>query len=92
MRPKEASCLPNLGVDRNIHVSSTLIMTPEDFEDFIVSKPNFGSPVYLKFLKSFSPLDRPMPGCVFTHGDIRPANIKIKQNEDGSWKALGIID
>jgi hypothetical protein len=77
---------------RNIRVSSTPIMTPEDFEDFIFSKPNFGSPVYLKFLKSFSPSDQPVQGCIFTHGDIRPANIKIKQNEDGSWKVLGIMD
>jgi hypothetical protein len=77
---------------RNIRISSKPIMTPKDFEDFIFSNPNSGSPVYLKFLRSFYPSDQPVPDCVFTHGDIRPANIKVTQHEDGSWKVLGIMD
>ncbi|KAG9228581.1 hypothetical protein BJ875DRAFT_538138 [Amylocarpus encephaloides] len=69
---------------RNIRISSKPIMITKDFEGFIFS--NSGSPVYLKFLRSFYPSDQPGPDCVFTHGDIRPANIKVTQNEDGSWK------
>lgn len=77
---------------RNIRASSTPIMSPKEFEDFIFSNPNCGSSVYLKFLRSFCPSDQPVPECVFTHGDIRPANIKVTQNEDGSWKVLGRMD
>jgi len=77
---------------RNIRVSSEPIMTPKEFEDFIFSKPRFGSPVYINFLRSFSPSVQTVPNCVFTHGDVRPANIKVEQNEDGGWKVVGIID
>ncbi|KAH7324002.1 hypothetical protein BKA65DRAFT_568002 [Rhexocercosporidium sp. MPI-PUGE-AT-0058] len=68
------------------------IMTPKDFEDFIFSHPSAGSSVYLTFLRSFCLSDQPVSDCVFTHGDIRPANIKVAQSRDGSWKVLGIID
>ncbi|KAG4430264.1 hypothetical protein IFR05_014260 [Cadophora sp. M221] len=77
---------------RNIRISSKPIITPKDFEDFIFSNPNSGSTIYLKFLRRFYPSDQPVPDCVFTHGDIRPANIKVTQNEDGSWRVLGIVD
>ncbi|KAH9222631.1 hypothetical protein DL95DRAFT_505685 [Leptodontidium sp. 2 PMI_412] len=77
---------------RNIRASSTPIMSPKEFEDFIFSNPNCGSSVYLKFLRSFCPSDQPVPECVLTHGDIRPANIKVTQNEDGNWKVLGRMD
>ncbi|PVH74054.1 hypothetical protein DL98DRAFT_563006 [Cadophora sp. DSE1049] len=77
---------------RSIRISSEPIMTLKDFEDFIFSNSNSGSTVYLKFLRRFYSPDQPVPDCVFTHGDIRPANIKATQNEDGSWKVLGIVD
>lgn len=77
---------------RNIRTSSKPIITPKDFDDFIFSHSSFGSSVYLRFLRSHFLSDEPVPDCVFTHGDIRPANIKVTQNEDGSWKVVGILD
>ncbi|KAH6719269.1 hypothetical protein BKA61DRAFT_629988 [Leptodontidium sp. MPI-SDFR-AT-0119] len=49
---------------RNIRASSTPIMSPKEFEDFIFSNPNCGSSVYLKFLRSFCPSDQPVPEMV----------------------------
>lgn len=77
---------------RHIRVSSEPIMTPKDFEDFLFSKPHFGSPIFIDFLRNFSPSDQTEPSCVFTHGDFRPANIHVEQNEDGGWRVVGIID
>jgi len=70
----------------------TSIYIHSDCEDFIFSSFNSESLVYSTFLRSFHSLDQPNPDCVFTHGDIRPANIKATQEETGSWKVLGIPD
>ncbi|KAK4034959.1 kinase-like domain-containing protein [Parachaetomium inaequale] len=48
------------------------------------------SSMYTQFLRSLMP---PSPArVVFTHGDIRPANIMVRQDEGGSWTIVAIID
>ncbi len=68
-------------------------MDPNDFDEFIFSSPTTGSPVYISFLKNFvlSDSDGPQPKCVFTHSDLRPANIRVVE-EAGRWVISGIID
>ena len=48
------------------------------------------SNMYTRFLRSLMPASPPK--VVFTHGDIRPANIMVRQDEEGSWTVVSIID
>lgn len=62
------------------------------FEDwqFSVNKlpPNYA---FTTFLRNFLPPSN--NECVFTHGDIRPANIMVKQNAaDDSYTISGVVD
>ncbi|TWU71838.1 hypothetical protein ED733_002454 [Metarhizium rileyi] len=70
----------------DIRVGPELIMTPREFEESIFSKPRFGSPVYINFLKTFSTSDQTVSNCALPHGEIRPANIKVEQKR--RWNLL----
>ncbi|KAG9228321.1 hypothetical protein BJ875DRAFT_250215 [Amylocarpus encephaloides] len=60
----------------------------EDFQFSIDVLPP--SPAFTTFLRSFlPPSDKE---CVFTHGDLRPANIMVEQDSNGSYTVSGIID
>lgn len=71
--------------------SRKIISTSGEFERFstAVSLDLANSP-YLKFLRSFVP--SPEPGSVFTHGDLRPANIMVDRDEHGQYFVTAIID
>lgn len=47
--------------------------------------------MYIDLLRSLM-LDSTKTGIVFTHGDIRPANIMVDRNDQGVWKITAIID
>lgn len=47
---------------------------------------------YVQFLQMLLPESRFNEPCVFTHGDLRPANIMVDTNETGDWRVTGIID
>lgn len=76
---------------RGVRVSSKPIMNVNDFEDFVLRSgfPNT-TQLYRSFLQGVCP---PMPyKPVFTHGDVRPANIMVDKAESGEWKVVGIVD
>ncbi|KAF2757601.1 hypothetical protein EJ05DRAFT_501132 [Pseudovirgaria hyperparasitica] len=60
------------------------------FEDFIFAGSTTASPVFLRFLRSLR--QEVSARGVFTHGDIRPANIIVRQGEDLTWKVVALID
>jgi hypothetical protein len=79
-------------IRRNIRISAKPIMNSKEFEEFIFTSSRPLSPIYLRFIKSLIPSDSLEMKCVFTHSDLRPANIRAIEQEDGRWKISGIID
>ncbi|KAH6619742.1 kinase-like domain-containing protein [Chaetomium sp. MPI-SDFR-AT-0129] len=75
---------------RGIRISSKPILDVSQFDDFIFSGSKWASPMYTQFLRSLVPASPAK--VVFTHGDIRPANIMVRQDEEGSWTVVAIID
>ncbi|KAG5955936.1 hypothetical protein E4U57_002992 [Claviceps arundinis] len=69
-------------------VSAKPIKSVAEFEDFIFEGSDTATPVYVEFLRGLMPLTNKI---VFTHGDIRPANIMVRR-EDGKWTVTAIID
>jgi hypothetical protein len=70
---------------------SRQVDTVSDFEDFQFSVSSLPpSPAFVAFLRSFLPPSN--TECVFTHGDIRPANIMVQQEASGVYIVSGIID
>ncbi|KAI9796236.1 MAG: hypothetical protein M1825_000860 [Sarcosagium campestre] len=77
-------------VDLDPHTEA--ISKSADFEDFRFSVPHHGSTTYVRFLRSFLAAES-VHGSVFTHGDIRPANIMVhRDQDDGTCIVRGIID
>lgn len=72
------------------HSSKEIITTPAQFEDFRFSVSQRASTSWITFLRSLLP--HPAEDCVFTHGDVRPANIMVKTDDDNNYVASGIID
>ena len=71
------------------------ITNADQFKDFYFSKPLYGSKAWIKFLRNLYDLpdaNQSSNECVFTHGDLRLANIRVIRNEDGSCKLSGVID
>lgn len=67
------------------------VNTMSAFEDFQFSVNELPpSPAFTRFLRSFLPPSN--KECVFTHGDLRPANIMVEQDTDGGYTVSGIID
>ncbi|KAI5865516.1 kinase-like domain-containing protein [Durotheca rogersii] len=75
---------------RGQRTSSQPIMDIKQFEDFIFAGSATASPLYTRLLRDMMPTTPAK--CVFTHGDIRPANIMVEKAEDGIWKIIAIID
>jgi aminoglycoside phosphotransferase (APT) family kinase protein len=75
---------------RVARVNPDPILDVGQFEEFIFSRSKRASPLYTRFLRRFIPADAMK--CVFTHGDVRPANIMVHLDEDGAWKVAGVID
>ena len=76
---------------RRTRTSQKIIHNTAEFEDFVFANPSFGSPVWISFLRKMLQRDNLSDG-VFTHGDLRPANIMVALDPDGSYKISGIID
>ncbi|KAG4430155.1 hypothetical protein IFR05_014365 [Cadophora sp. M221] len=72
------------------HSSKGIITTPEQFKDFRFSVSQAASTSWITFFRSFLP--RPKEDCVFTHGDVRLANIMVKTDDDNNFVVSGIID
>jgi Phosphotransferase enzyme family len=75
---------------REDYRSDQVIVTAADFENWKFSLSHFATDQYIKFLRSFLP--PPAAESVFSHGDLRPANIMVDVNESGDYSVTGIID
>ena len=75
---------------RHTRISQKPIKSVSEFEDFIFSNPIFGSSVYIKLIRRMSQSHAPM--IVFSHGDLRPANIVVKADQQGNYTIRGILD
>ncbi|OAA37005.1 Protein kinase-like domain protein [Metarhizium rileyi] len=74
---------------RSQRISKEPITSVSKFEDFIFSGSETATPLYINMLRELMPETKKI---VFTHGDIRPANIMVKQNNNGTWTVVAIID
>jgi hypothetical protein len=77
-------------VRRGSRTSDRVITNIRQFDDFIFSGATAATPTYLEFLRKFKPTAP--AGCVFTHGDIKPGNIIVKQSSISGWEIAAIID
>ncbi|KPA36612.1 arabinan endo- -alpha-l-arabinosidase a protein [Fusarium langsethiae] len=77
-------------IRRDLRMNSEPIYDEEAFQDFVFSGIRSASPLYTNLLRSLMPPTSAK--CVFTHGDIRPANIMVKKDLEGKWKVAAIID
>lgn len=70
------------------------IRTSQQFSDLQFSAPHHGSNAYVDFLRSFLQNEDPsMLRQVFTHGDVRTANIMVEQDPNvGHYTITGVID
>ena len=75
---------------RHTRVSKAPIHDSTEFENFLFSNPSFGGSVYIAILRGL--LVHRASNCVFTHGDVRPANIIVQPNSDGNYLITGLID
>lgn len=77
-------------IRRNVRISSKPMYNVDQFQDFIFTGSKTASSLYVDFLRSLFPA--PEAKCVFTHGDVRPANIIVQKDESETWKVVAIID
>ncbi|KAI1118245.1 hypothetical protein F5Y14DRAFT_257225 [Nemania sp. NC0429] len=74
---------------KTVRVNSEPIWDAEQFQAFIFTGFRTASAVYTRLLRQLIPASSK---CVFTHGDIRPANIIMDKNDDGNWRVVGLVD
>lgn len=75
---------------RGTRFSTEPIRNVHQFEDFIFAGSETVSHLYTDLLRGLLPAS-PV-ACVFSHGDLRPANIMVSQAHEGPWTVVGIID
>ena len=75
---------------RHTRKSQKPIRSVSEFEDFIFSNPTFGSSVYIGLIRSMS--QSHAPEIVFSHADLRPANIVVKADQQGNYSISSILD
>ena len=75
---------------RRSRISQKPIRSIADFEDFVFSNPHFGGSVYIKLLRSMS--QSQASKIVFSHADLRPANIVVLPDQQGDYRIAGILD
>ena len=74
---------------RTVRATTKPIMGVEQFKDWVFAGSRHPSPLYAEFLRSLTPVSE---RCVFTHSDVRPANIIVKVDTNGSWRVAAIVD
>lgn len=73
---------------RALRSNADPIMDTAQFDEFIFSGSKTASPLYTGLLRSLIPADAVK--CVFTHADLRPANIMVDRSQDRTWKVVSI--
>ncbi|KAF2167315.1 hypothetical protein M409DRAFT_22742 [Zasmidium cellare ATCC 36951] len=81
---------------RTVRRSDRDILSAKDFEEFFFSNPKYGSEVWIAFLRklydSAEGEQDSQDTCVFTHGDLRQANVLVRRTLEGELSVSGIID
>ncbi|KAH7120129.1 kinase-like domain-containing protein [Dactylonectria estremocensis] len=77
-------------IRRDIRINSNPIWDEETFRDFIFTGSKMASPVYIRLLRDLMPTSSTK--CVFTHGDLRPANVIVNMGHDKTCKVAAVID
>jgi aminoglycoside phosphotransferase (APT) family kinase protein len=75
---------------RGLRQSNQPLWNAKSFDDFQFSNPNYGSQIFINFLRRMIPPKEPR--TVFTHGDIRPENIVVQETQSGNYLVAGLID
>ncbi|KAJ3466762.1 hypothetical protein MRS44_004326 [Fusarium solani] len=75
---------------RFLRISTKPITTDKEFQDFIFSGSRSASASYINLLRGLMP--ESAAKIVFTHGDVRPANIIVQEGEDEKWQVASVID
>ncbi|TVY31713.1 hypothetical protein LSUB1_G008918 [Lachnellula subtilissima] len=75
---------------RDGHKTRETISTVAAFEDFQFSIPPHNTSSFIKFLRSLLP--PASSTVVFSHGDVRTANIMVDIDQTGRYHVIGIID
>jgi hypothetical protein len=73
---------------RNLRVSTEPIWTMKSFDDFQFSNANYGSRIFISFLRELAPFQEPK--IIFTDSDIRPENIIVQQKRRWQLDGNGI--
>lgn len=81
-------CVDTRGTTR---YSEKPIMGAADFTDFLFAHDGNADPIYVRFLRNFLPPDNATE-TVFTHGDLRPANVLARIQPDGSCLMSSVTD
>jgi aminoglycoside phosphotransferase len=68
----------------------TPINTAIEFDDFLFAGMRSASPTYKNFLRELS--SGLTSQRVFTHGDLRPANIMVAADQHQDWHVASVID
>ena len=76
---------------RHTRISQRPLFTNSEFWDFQYSEAPVGSHTYLEHLRRLT-VPFQAPNCVFTHGDVRKANIIMQLTDGGEYRVSGIID
>lgn len=74
---------------RGLRMATAPIMNETEFQDFIFSGSKNASAMFAGILRDMMP--KSPTKIVFTHGDVRPANIMVERVDGGAWK-MCIID
>lgn len=75
---------------RHLRRSKVPILSVADFEAFQFSGANYGSTIFIDFLRAFK--SQSSYEVVFAHGDLRPENVIVKITEDNQCIVIGLID
>ena len=75
---------------RFTRISSSALMSAAAFWDFVYGQPRGPSVSYMRAVQSWLQLRQDEP-CVFTHGDLRPANIHVSF-ENETCHVTGLLD
>ncbi|KAF2150392.1 kinase-like protein [Myriangium duriaei CBS 260.36] len=86
-----SGCVDNRRFERR---NEEPIVTVKEFVDHYFQGYRGSAPTYTKLMRSLLPGDAEDAKVVFTHSDLRPANIMVQriEGEEGKWEITGVID
>ncbi|KAJ4312188.1 hypothetical protein N0V84_010054 [Fusarium piperis] len=77
-------------IRRQLRMNTDPITSEHEFQKFVFSGSRAASSLYTNLLRNMMP-EHPVK-VVFTHGDVRAANIMVERIDSSGWKVTSIID